>query len=525
MLQQMNHHQITQRSPSLLLLLGVLLLPSSCLSDGYPSCGELPSLLTYPSGFNIHCDEIQANETHNACQPCTLNQNPDPNRRRRYEVRDLPNDHWESFVFASKEIHRLSMEEGKELYGPLFKNNEYFAGKHATAEQSHRGDQGHYGTHFLTFHAMMCLMYETTVLAITEAAGLPLEAVPYWWNFDDVNQSDILSAEYFGSHPGLGPLYEVIDGPFANWSIPLYNYSLTQYEDYVINASDSNYTGNKFGYMRTDFNQLGTPMYVAYIGEETQPDGYSFRPPHLGDTLDCMSCAYETKTFSAYHLAECFDYAWHAKTHTHLGGLGFDLPGDINGTFGDSFGPTAPTTYPIFWPFHNSVTMMYFEWIAQYPEYSNITWGFPYELAFSYVANGTMHGISATEVISAAFPFTWADVGWAEPGTDNGNKTVTHGEAFCHLTKENALFQYVPFSQATEYQALLYNATMSNTSVYERIIERLSSDAMSATDGDAEMDAAEAFLMTYDTEKDNQLESANAFLDTLLRSSNGGRKP
>jgi len=413
------------------------------------------------------------------------------------------------------------MEEGKELYGPLFKNNEYFAGKHATAEESLRGDQGHCGAHFLSFHTMMCLMYETTVLAITEAAGLPLEAVPYWWNFDDVNQSDILSAEYFGSHPGLGPLYEVIDGPFANWSIPLYNYSLTQYEDYLINASDANYTGNKFGFMRSGYNDLATPVYVAYIGEETEPDGYSYRPSHLGGTLDCMSCTLDKKTFNLYHFVKCIDEAWHTNVHPFLGGRGFKMLGDINVTYGDFYGPVTPTTYPIFWPFHNTITMMYSDWMAQYPEYANVSWGFPYELAFSYESDGPIQGINALETMHAAFPFTWADVGWAEPESEDGNNTVTHVEALCRLTKENVAYQYVPFSQATDYQALLYNATMSNISLHERITERISEEAVSATSSDAEMDAADAFLMTYDAEKDNQLESANAFLDALARSSDG----
>ena len=87
------------------LFLAQVLLPL-CLADGFydnETCTVASSKLF--DGYNTQCNET-------SCVPCEINPNPDPNRRRRYEIRDLPEGHFDSFVFAVKEMKNLTMEEG-----------------------------------------------------------------------------------------------------------------------------------------------------------------------------------------------------------------------------------------------------------------------------------------------------------------------------------------------------------------------------------------------------------------------------
>lgn len=142
-------------------------------------------VLNVPDGANLLCDNPDAQQD---CLACTLKETPsDPlmdTRRRRYEVRDMPSDHWESFVFGMQEMKTLSMEEGMTKYGPLFKTQDYVVALHATASKSARGDQGHFGSQFMGFHSAFCLMVETTLLQINNFAGRNFTGIPYYWTLD-----------------------------------------------------------------------------------------------------------------------------------------------------------------------------------------------------------------------------------------------------------------------------------------------------------------------------------------------------
>jgi hypothetical protein len=82
------------------------------------------------------------------------------------------------------------------------------------------------------------LMVETTLLAIAKTADKPLDGLPYWWNMDDPSQ--VLSDAYFGTYPGLGDDYQVIDGAVANFDI-------NDWSPYVRNMTENTFVGNEFG--------------------------------------------------------------------------------------------------------------------------------------------------------------------------------------------------------------------------------------------------------------------------------------
>jgi hypothetical protein len=59
--------------------------------------------------------------------------------------------------------------EGKATYGEAFRPYDYFVVKHATAGADSRGEQGHFGDYFVTFHAAMSLELENSLLAIDQS--------------------------------------------------------------------------------------------------------------------------------------------------------------------------------------------------------------------------------------------------------------------------------------------------------------------------------------------------------------------
>ena len=175
-----------------------------------------PDFLT-PAGFNLQCTDPSTPQ----CQPCQLNPNPDKNRRRRYEVRDMPKEEWDTFVFCTLEMKNLSMEDGITKYGELFKTMDYYHVWHAVVTEAKSGNQGHFGAHLMSWHGAFVAAMEQTLLACARVNDMPFEGMPYWYNLDASER--VFSDEIFGTHPGKGDLYQVNDGPFANWSISMFD--------------------------------------------------------------------------------------------------------------------------------------------------------------------------------------------------------------------------------------------------------------------------------------------------------------
>lgn len=420
-----------------------------------------PADAATPAGVNLRCDDPEVNQE---CLVCELDDSPvDPamdTRRRRYEIRDMPADHWEAFVFGMQEMKALSLEAGKEKYGPLFKTHDYLVAQHAVASKSLRGDQGHFGTQFLSFHAVFCLALETSLLQIAEVSGRNFTGIPYYWMLDS-DANEVLQPEYFGTHPGQGNLYEVTDGPFAYWPIAQ-GFDISDYSEYMTNVTDNGFEGNSHGFLRSAANNASNPYYVAYpsinrdIGIEVPYSGFDYLP-----VLECLETPYNSSTYNIYNFTYCIDNfsaadgPWHSSMHASIGGRAAETlskydPETMANAEGDLLDVDTSPNAPIFTSFHATIDMFLREWASRYPEGAATTWGTPYALSYSFMASEVVPGASGNDVISSAWPVTWADLGWADFGTEEGSQYVTHAQTYCYLAKENAPYVYVRYSGAPD---------------------------------------------------------------------------
>jgi hypothetical protein len=192
----------------------------------------------------------------------------------------------------------LTMEQGTEIYGPLFKSHDYVTVLHAVATKSIRGDQAHLGAHLMSFHSTFCAMVEATLLAIAKAANKPLSGLPYWRNLDDPSQ--VLSDAYFVTHPGKGVDYQVDDGAFGNWTIPS-NFDINDWSPYIRNMTDNAFVGNEFGYLRSMINPLASDVYVAYpyVNLDGDISDYPCYDWEIGKA--CLESPYDPKTFTIFN--------------------------------------------------------------------------------------------------------------------------------------------------------------------------------------------------------------------------------
>ena len=161
----------------------------------------------------------------------TRSQGPE---RHRVAARHKCNEHHET----------SSDDERQATYGAAYRSYDYFTAKHYAACVDARGNGAHYGPHFATWHAALGLEFERALRAVDPA----IEALPYW----DASETSpsVFGGAYFGSAPGLGDDYDVIDGPFGSWRVPRHK-SLA---DYAPNSStfsaSTAVAGNSAGYLR-----------------------------------------------------------------------------------------------------------------------------------------------------------------------------------------------------------------------------------------------------------------------------------
>ena len=439
---------------------------------------ELPEFspwhLVPEDDVNLKCTDERVQEQ---CYPCTLGTpgNPKPHRYRR-EIRDMPQEQWDAFVFGLWEMKTLSMEEGQKKYGRAFKTYDFFPVFHAAVTQSVDGDQGHYGAVFIGFHAMFALMMEESLLAITKKAGLKFDGLPYWFSADDPST---LFARV-GTHPGLGENYIINDGDFAYW--PINNFDEQYWNQFMVDPALSPLTGvlgNNDGKLRSFLAPHNNDFLTAFpwtsdAGVVEPWEGFQYYDKYFA----CVTEPY-SDTYTIFNFTACIDNvdltpagfqieeSWHVSGHWGLGGRGFFLP-DGQYTYGDLAEPIGSPNSPMFVPLHLYFDFLVAEWKSQNADAVSETWGFPYERAWSYNPvppfQGVKDGINANDVINSNWPITWADVGMAPYGTPKGERLVTNAEAACWSAKENAPYQYVRYSGAPAGHPGIDDPAKSNNS-------------------------------------------------------------
>ena len=90
------------------------------------------------------------------------------------------------------------LEEGSVMYGNSFRTYDSLVLKHALATTDTRGDQAHFGAHFITWHLAFVLEFENSLLAVDPT----IEGAPYW--DECITEPSVFGNDYFGSDPLRG---------------------------------------------------------------------------------------------------------------------------------------------------------------------------------------------------------------------------------------------------------------------------------------------------------------------------------
>ena len=131
-----------------------------------------------------------------------------------------------------------------------------------------RANQAHAGSHFIGYHAMLLLEFENEILKIDPF----IEALPYW-DFSTLSQDNVKPLQvflrFFGSAPGTGDNYLVVDGYFNRFPVAKVDVELWESFDTFRRCVGSRnvttvgpYTVS--GYLRDPENENTNPYVTRY---------------------------------------------------------------------------------------------------------------------------------------------------------------------------------------------------------------------------------------------------------------------
>lgn len=190
------------------------------------------------------------------CPPCLA---PQATKQRvRRDLKTLSIDQFKKIAHA---IWRLKRRKNGKTY-------DYFVAKHTVTNFDSRVNQGHFGSHFIGYHAMIVLEFEKEILKIDPT----IEALPYW-DFSTLSKGDgkalEVFARFFGSAPGTGDNYQVIDGYFPKFPVAKMNTSVwegfNRFRRSVGPMAYSTYTPDTTsGYLRDPQNENMNPYLTRY---------------------------------------------------------------------------------------------------------------------------------------------------------------------------------------------------------------------------------------------------------------------
>lgn len=237
----------------------IILFVNLIINDSYDSNSD-----ELQSSFTSRCNSMQAV----ALEFCSVGLNCPSfkgypieisQKRVRRNIKYLNTSEYNALTNAMMIMKNMSMMEGKLKYGPAFRNNDYFVVKHVAAGFDLRGDQAHFSSAFITYHTLILLEYENSLIAVDPTIG----AMPYWdWPDDSFS---LFTADHFGELPGRGQNYEVTTSAFSGWIISAMNEEIwrSTYAPMMVNMSQCSYLGaTTSGYFRDERVPVETPHLV-----------------------------------------------------------------------------------------------------------------------------------------------------------------------------------------------------------------------------------------------------------------------
>eukprot|EP01098_Paradermamoeba_levis_P003949 TRINITY_DN1736_c0_g1_i1.p1 TRINITY_DN1736_c0_g1~~TRINITY_DN1736_c0_g1_i1.p1 ORF type:complete len:865 (-),score=267.51 TRINITY_DN1736_c0_g1_i1:60-2654(-) len=358
--------------------------------------------------------------TSTSCPLCTAKA---PSKRRvRREIRSLSAQEWQRVVDAMWIMRNTSTEAGVLKYGSAYKEYDYFVSKHAVTTTDSRGDQGHFSAAFITWHSVFLLEFENSLLAVDPN----ITGLPYWDS--SIPDPSVYSPQYFGSVPGTGPNNQVIDGKFARWPVTK-NWTLSRYSKYLT-GNTVGFQNSDTGYLRNKGNTNANPT-VTRFGKQFQYNRDDFiqcttLQGYWSDWYECI----ELGTVRGQQVAEAEAFSHHSGPHLLIGGLS----GTQGGDFLDVV--TSPNE-PMFMFHHANMDRSKMWYMANNYNKENICWGYPVKNASSVPGGVVYAGINLNDAMATAWGFTAKDL-----GLGNSTNLVTHADALCYLSVNNAPYVY-----------------------------------------------------------------------------------
>jgi hypothetical protein len=125
-------------------------------------------------------------------------------------------------------IHDTPTWEGRHKYGPVYRDYSDLITQHSVAVCHPEGDAAHTGLGFGAWHRAFNLVLENVLLVVDPSIG----ALPYWDMVAETRGFPMHTSEDLGSVPGIGSHGELLDGAFANWTVPR-DQDLDRYAFYI----------------------------------------------------------------------------------------------------------------------------------------------------------------------------------------------------------------------------------------------------------------------------------------------------
>jgi hypothetical protein len=350
--------------------------------------------------------------------------------RLRKEIRSLSTQELQDFVDALRTMDTLTMQQGQVLFGTAFRTIDAMVYQHAVAVQDFRGDQGHFGPHFMTFHRAFSLMYENSILAIKpNLSGLPYwdSALDSYKNGTYFNTSNyFFSPKFAGSVPGNAAYnFTVTDGLFPWRKIGHFN--STQFNGTMFNGTALN------GLLRSYTSTISNPYMTRYprakdmngasaeIEEESTHGVVSFSSEQY------WNCTSLNVSPTWLKWQDCIESV-HGVLHQTIGGVGNESDSTTGGDMQDV--TTSPNDILVFPVHHTNMDRNNQHW--QRKMYlSNATMATRTEL-FGYPQEYSLEGARRQDIINANAPFTDILLPWTIVPA-NG-VAYTHEELLWHTS-------------------------------------------------------------------------------------------
>eukprot|EP01128_Nolandella_sp_AFSM9_P003524 TRINITY_DN1517_c0_g1_i5.p1 TRINITY_DN1517_c0_g1~~TRINITY_DN1517_c0_g1_i5.p1 ORF type:complete len:482 (+),score=106.36 TRINITY_DN1517_c0_g1_i5:353-1798(+) len=342
-------------------------------------------------------------------------------QRVRREVRELSTTEWQAVVDAMWIMKTTSQEDGEALYGSSFKIHDYFVTKHAVAFTDTRGDQAHFGAHFITWHGGFVLEFENCLLAIDPSIG----ALPYW--DQTITSPSVFNDEYFGFDPDQSTDFQVVTGKFANWPVTA-NFDLSQFDSYI-DYTYQGYATPSSGHLRSAVNTLSNPNVTRYgSGEDVENFGRYKEDEWLACTTDSTYLIWND---------------WNGCLGSFHGGPHADVGGTVGTEIGDFEDSTTSPNGPLFMFHHANMERSKFMWMQNQAVSKCEYFGFPVVDAAT-LGPGPREspgheGMNLNEISSQTWPFykDELDLDSSAPST-----ALTHADLICWLTPATAPYTY-----------------------------------------------------------------------------------